>query len=220
MSDTEVTNETAATPAAEAKRPKVEKISVKMTDGRTVEFPLSRKVDKTVIEVDGLPAGVRFDYVNGDTRTYLASELPAYCAAYSACHGLAQKVGDSTAGAKDKEMTVEDIVMSHDEIWARLVKGDWNVERGTGDSMAGASIIIKALVEVTKRDAAWVKAYLEKMLEDGKAGGLTRQKMYSSFRDPKSQVGQVIRRLEEEKAAANAAFNADDLAAKMMAAAE
>lgn len=212
---------TAAEAAKPAAKPKVERVSVAMSDGRAVEFPLSRKVDKTVIfDAAGVAIGVRFDYVNGATRTFLTEQLHAATAAYSACHGLAQKIGDSTAGAKDKEMSVDDIVLEHDTLWERLLKGEWNVERGTGDSMAGATIIIKALVEVTKKDAAWVKAYLEKMLEDGKAGGLTRQKMYNSFRDPKSQVGQVIRRLEEEKAAANAAFNADDLAAKMMAAAE
>jgi len=217
MSETQTATEAAKAPA----KPKVEKISIKMEDGRTVEFPLSRKVDKTVVfDGAGTAIGVRFDYVNGSTRTFLREDLPAATDAYSSCHGLAQKVGDSTAGAKDKEMSVEDIVLAHDDIWGRLTKGEWNVERGSGDSMAGASIIIKALVEVTKKDAAWVKAYLEKMLEDGKAAGLTRQKMYASFRDPKSQVGQVIRRLEEEKAAANAAFDADDLAAKMMAAAE
>ena len=215
---TETTTAAAAKPAA---KPKVEKVAVKMTDGRTVEFPLSRKVDKTVVfDESGNAVGVRFDYFNGDTRTFPLSALPAATVSYSACHGVAQKVGDSTAGAKDKEMSVEDIVLEHDTLWERLTRGEWNVERGTGDSMAGATVIIKALVEVTKRDAAWVKAYLEKMLEEGKAGGLTRQKMYASFRDPKSQVGQVIRRLEEEKAAAQAAFNADDLAAKMMAAAE
>lgn len=218
----ETTEATAAAETAKpAAKPKVEKISVKMTDGRTVEFPLSRKVDKTIVlDASGVAVGVRFDYVNGATRTFSTEQLPAATTAYSACHGLAQKIGDSTAGAKDKEMSVDDIVLEHDTLWERLLKGEWNVERGTGDSMAGATVIIKALVEVTKKDAAWVKAYLEKMLEDGKAGGLTRQKMYNSFRDPKSQVGQVIRRLEEEKAAANAAFNADDLAAKMMAAAE
>jgi len=220
---TEATGTADATAPAAGKalaKPKVEKVTVEMTDGRKVDFPISRKVDKTIIfDAAGTAIGVRFDYINGATRTFLRSEIPAATDAYSSCHGLAQKVGDSTAGAKDKELTVEDIVLTHDDLWERLTKGEWNVEKGTGDSLAGATIVIKALVEVTSKDAAWVKAYLEKMLEDGKAGGLTRQKMYNSFRDPKSKVGQVIRRLEEEKAAANAAFNADDLAAQMMAAA-
>ena len=60
---------------------------------------------------------------------------------------------------------------------------------------------------------------LEKMLEEGKAAGLTRQKLYASFRNPKTKVGQVVRRLEEEKAAAATAFDADDLATKMAEAA-
>jgi hypothetical protein len=207
--------------AAKVAKPKVEKVAVTMTDSRVVEFPISRKIQKEVLlDAAGAPIGVRFDFFNGETRTLLLAEVNAFIANYSACHGLGQKVGDEWSGVMKQGGTIEDIVLTCDQMFTRLRGGAWDAEStGTGDSMAGATVIIKALVEVTKRDAAWVKAFLEKMLEDGKATGLTRQKMYASFRDPKSQVGQVIRRLEEEKAAANASFNADDVAAQMLAAA-
>ena len=44
---------------------------------------------------------------------------------------------------------------------------------------------------------------------------LTRQELYSSFRNPASKTGQIIKRLEEEKAAKATKFSADDLLAEM-----
>lgn len=213
-------NETATPAAKSAAKPKVEKVAVAMTDGRTVEFPLSRKISKDPVYDGETPIGVRFDFFNGETRTILLTEVNAFIRDYSSCHGLGQKIGDEWSGVLKQGGSIEDIVLTCDEMMTRLRGGSWDAEtRGTGDSMAGASIIIKALVEVTKKDAAFVKGYLEKMLEDGKAGGLTRQKLYASFRNPKTAVGQVIRRIEEEKAAASTSFDADEMAAKMLAAA-
>lgn len=214
-------SETTTATTEAPKKPKVEKVSVSMTDGRTVEFPVSRKISKDVLLNEaGVAVGTRFDFANGETRTILLSELNEPTTAYAACHGLGQKIGDEWSGVLKQGGTLDDIVLTCDEMMARLRGGSWDAEsRGSGDSMAGASMIIRALVEVTKKDAAFVKAYLEKMLADGKEKGLTRQKLYASFRNPASQVGQVIRRLEEEKAAANAAFDADDLATQMMEAA-
>ena len=218
MSETMEATATAA--ETKAAKPKVEKVAVKMTDGRTVEFPLSRKISKDIVIENSVAVGTRFDFFNGETRVIRLDEISEALRAYAACHGLAQKVGDEWAGVLKEGGTMEDIVLTCDEMFARLRSGAWDSEaRGRGDSMAGASLIIKALIEVTSKDAAFVKAYLEKMLEEGKAAGLTRQKLYASFRNPKTKVGQVVRRLEEEKAAAATAFDADDLATKMAEAA-
>lgn len=204
------TTEAGAT-AAKSKKPETVYTTVKMTDGREAKFAGTRKIDKTVL-LDGSETaiGVRFDYVNGETRTVLLSDLPTALVSQSACHGISQKVGDSSAGAKDKEMTVEDIVMTHDEMIQRLVKGDWFSERASGDSMAGASIIIRALCEASPgKTPEQIKAFLDKKLESTQ--GLTRQALYASFRNPTSKVGQIIRRLEDERLAKSAAVNADDV---------
>ncbi len=217
-------SETAApeTTAPKAARPKVEKISVSMTDGRTVEFPVSRKILKEVIIENGQPVGCRFDFANGETRSVYLTAFNDFIRNYSACHGALQKIGDEWSGTMKEGGTLEDVVMTCDEMIERLTGDDgrWDSEtRGSGDSLAGSSIIIKALVEVTKRDVAFVKAYLAKKLEEGKASGLTRQKLYASFRNPKSQTGAVIRRLEEEAAAKNATVDADAEVQRMLAAA-
>jgi hypothetical protein len=72
-------------------------------------------------------------------------------------------------------------------------------------------VVIKALVEASGKTVEEVKKFLDGKLEAAKAKGekLTRQALYASFRNPTSKVGQIIRRLEEEKAAKNSAVDAD-----------
>jgi hypothetical protein len=196
-----------------AKKPATVYTDIAMADGRTVSFPGDQKIKKSVLFADGKPVGVQFDYRSGETRTLHLGELDEATAVYAACHGLLQKIGDASAGVKE----IEDITLAHDEVAARLRKGEWAVEREAGDSTAGASIVIKAIMEATGKDMAAVKAFLDGKIEAAKAKGekLTRQALYASFRNPTSQVGKIIRRLEEEKAAKSSAVDADALLAEM-----
>lgn len=209
-------SETQAAPEA-----KSDKIPVTMEDGRVVEFPPSRKIASDILFDDsGNPCGVRFDFFNGATRQFLTADANDFIRAYLAAHGASQKIRDEWAGTLKKGGTLEDVVLECEAMIERLSgeNGRWDAERsGGGDSMAGASLIIKALIEVTGKDQGFVKKFLEDLLEEGKTQGLTRQKLYASFRDPTSEVGRVVRRLEEEKATANAAFKGDDLVARLRA---
>lgn len=207
------------TEATEVKPKKKETVytAVAMKDGREVQFPGDQKVKKSVV-FDGegearLPVGVQFDFRNGSTLALALSELDEKTATYSACHGLLQKIGDEWSGVKE----VDDMELEGGKVIERLKAGDWAVEREAGDSMAGASIVIKALIEATGKDVAFIKAFLDKKIEDAKAAGqkLTRQALYASFRNPNSKVGQIIRRLEEEKASKAAAVDADAVLGEM-----
>lgn len=213
----------AAAAATKTAKAKTVYNKVLMKDGRTVEFPGDRKVSKEVVAgEDGKATGVRFDFVNGETRGLALADLTDELVAYASCHGLLQKIGDEWSGVKE----IDDIVLTADEIIGRLAKGSWDSEnRGTGDSMAGASLVIQALVTASKekdpngvgKTASEIKAALDARLEQGKADGLTRQKLYASFRNPTSRVGQIIRELEDAKAAKNAAISADDFVAGLTA---
>lgn len=208
MSETQV----AATPA----KPKTEYTDVTMTDGRVVKFPGTRQVDKTVlIDTEAQSVVVRFDFRNGQTRSISAGELPAETQLTAVGHGISQKIGDEWSGVKE----IDDIVLTCDEMIDRLKKGEWAVVGEKGDSMSGASIVIKALVEVTGKDVEFIKGYLQKKLDDAKAKGekLSRQELYQSFRNPTSATGKVIRRLEDEKAAKAAKVSSDDMLAEMQA---
>lgn len=212
------------TEAVETKPKKKETVytDVSMADGRTVKFPGDQKVKKNVL-FDGegesrAAAGVQFDFRNGRTLTLMLSELGQATREYSACHGLLQKVGDEWSGTKE----VDDMVLEGEAIIKRLVAGEWAVEREAGDSMAGASIVIKALIEATGKTQDEIKAFLDKKIETAKANGqkLTRQALYASFRNPASKVGQIIRRLEEEKAAKASVIDADATLGELLEAGE
>ena len=89
--------------------------------------------------------------------------------------------------------------------------------REAGESLAGASIVIRAICEATGKSISDVRAFLDGKLEAAKARGekLTRQALYASFRNPASKTGAIIKRMEEEKASKSNAVNADDLLAEM-----
>lgn len=189
-----------------SKKPAREVVAIEMTDGRTVEFAGKRKMLKTTRAEHG-KASVIFDFRNGETRTF---HVPHEMIAQFAAHGAAQKIGDEASGEED----VDDMVLAVDNMIGRLEKGEWKVARATtGDSFRGANIVVKAICEVTGQSVEKVKEFLEAKLASTE--GLTRQKLYSSFRNPSSKTGQVIARLEQEKASKSEQIHADDLLADL-----
>jgi hypothetical protein len=127
--------------------------TVKMDDGRTVEFAGNRKMLKSsTVNSEGVK--VRFDFSNGETRTYTATEQ---FFAKVAAHGIEQKFGDEIAGLKE----VDDCVNAIDDLMIRLDQGKWNVSREGGkNEMAGSSILVKALVEVSGKTLGEIKTFL------------------------------------------------------------
>lgn len=210
---------------AAAKKERVE-IQVTMNDGRQVIFVGTRKqqketlIDNSKIQLDeagGLvvfrpgAVRVRMDFVNGETRTF---DVPLSLYGRAIGHGLEQKFGDETAGAKD----IDDAVVAVDDLYETLRKGSWTVRSEGGDSYAGASIVIRALMEASGKDQPTIKAFLQKMLDDAKAKGetLTRKALYDSFRAPNTKVGTIIARLEAEKLAKSAKVDADAKLSELM----
>lgn len=222
----------AQTPAK--KKPTVY-VKVAMTDGREVEFPESQSVKREVLfDENEVVVGCRFDFRNGETRTVLLSEVEPIVA-YAAAHGLIQKIGDEWAGAKDaagNPAGIDDIVLIADEIIARLRGGDWATERKGGESLAGASVVIRALVAISKesdpngvgKTPAEVKAFLDKKLAalkaDAEAVGQkapSRAALYQSYRKPGTRVAAKIAEIEAANAAKNAVVDADEEVARLMA---
>ena len=193
--------------ASKPVKPKAEVESVKMQDGRTVGFAGKRKMMKEVlIDHHKNEVSVRFDFRNGETRTFA---IPNKLALDFCGHGASQKIGDETAGEED----VDDMVIAVDTIIERLEKGEWSAERAVGDGFSGASVVVKAIAEVSGKSAADVKAFLQKKLDDATAKGqkLSRADLYASFRNPTTKTGAIIERLEREKKSKASVVNADDL---------
>lgn len=168
--------------------PQVE--TVTMDDGRIVDFPGKRQLLKssTVDEAAGT-VSVRLDFRNGETRLFT---IPGALLLQFAAHGAEQKLGDEIAGLKDpatgQEASIEDKVLTIDDLMDRLSKGEWNVRR-EGSGMAGASVLIRALVELRGKSVEEVKAFLS---------GKTHAEKLALREVP--QVKAIIQRLEAEKA--------------------
>lgn len=185
----------------------VERVTVEMADGRKVEFAGKKQMLKEVLlDRENGKVALRIDFRNGETRTFephddLILEFIG--------HGMSQKYGDEAAGETD----VDDMVVALDAIHERLADAKWSGREGTGDGFSGASVVIRAIMEATEKDQATVKAFLQKKLDTAAAKGekLTRQDLYKSFRNPGSKTGQIILRMEQEKAAKGNKLDADDL---------
>lgn len=124
--------------------------TVKMSDGRLVDFPGKRQLIKTS-SLDGM--SVTLDFRNGETRVFT---LPPAMVNQFALHGAEQKLGDEIAGLKE----IDDAVMAVDELIDRLYNGEWGVKR-EASGMAGTSVLARALVEVTGKPIEKVKEFLK-----------------------------------------------------------
>ena len=208
-----MTEAATATPA----KPKTEYEKVGMKDGREVEFPGKRQVQKSVTVDEAAGAvSVRFDFRNGDTATISSGELPGETQLLALGHGLSQKCGDEAAGAKK----IEDIVAAVTDMMGKLKKGEWRVPSTAGDSFSGTHIVIQAICEATGKSVEQVKAFLQGKLDAAKAAvppqSLSRQELYASFRRPDSKVAAIISRLEAEDAAKGGGkVSANDLLAEL-----
>lgn len=156
--------------------------SVTMDDGRVVEFPGKRKMQRDSEIVDGR-VYVRFDFRNGETRRY---ELPQAMLLQFAAHGGIQRYGDATAGLEN----IDDAVLAVDSLAEQFEKGQWAAQR-EASSFAGASILQRALVEVSGKTPAEIKAFLEQRTPAEKAALRLNPRL-----------ADTIKRLEAERATA------------------
>ena len=197
---------------SKTKKAPTEVENVTMADGRVVGFAGKRKMVK---EINAEAGTGQFDFRNGESRTFT---IPEGLLRDFAAHGASQKIGDETAGVE----SVDDMVVAVDTIIDRLLKGEWTATRAAGDSFAGASIVIRAICEVTGKPVDEIKAFLQGKLDTSKAAAeatgakaLTRKELYDSFRKPGTRTAEVIDRLEKEKLAKTSTVEAEDLLAEL-----
>jgi len=210
-----MTQDTTQQAETKTKKAPVEVVAVEMEDGRTVEFSGKRGMLKEIVlDEQAGTASVRFDFRNGQTLT---AQVPQQHLLYAAAHGYAQKLGDEVAGMKGEDnapASDEDKVLAIDALHSRLQSSDdWNKVSEGGGGVSGASVVLKAIMEVSGKTLLDVKAFIEKKLADAAAKGqkLTRAALYASFRNPTSKTGVVIARLEAEKKVKAPAVDADEL---------
>jgi hypothetical protein len=212
-----------ATQAAQdpqAKKPATEVTIVTMEDGRTVAFGGKRSMLKDIITQPDGGIAIRFDFRNGQTLT---APIPTQHLLYAAGFGYAQKLANEVAGLKNDDGTQasdEDKFLAIEALHQRLTdSSDWNrASESSGEGVSGASIVLKALMEVSGKSLAEVKAHIEQKLKDAESRGqkLTRAMLYASLRNPTTRTGQIVERLEREKAAKAPAVNVDEMLEGLM----
>ena len=175
----EAGSDTGGTGTSKKKEPVIN--TVTMNDGRVVDFVGKRRLLKESFMTDGR-VQVRLDFVNGETRTFT---LPDSLMEKFAAHGAEQKLGDEIAGVED----VEDAVLAIDELIDRLYNGEWGVARDKS-GLAGASILLRALVETSGKSVEEIKSFLKDKTPAQKAALRNNAK-----------IKPVVDRLEAEKAA-------------------
>lgn len=169
--------------------------AVKMSDGRTIDFPGKRQLIKSSKDNDG-KLEVTLDFRNGETRLFT---IPSNMLNAFALHGAEQKLGDEIAGIKD----LDDAVLAIDELIDRLYNGEWGVKR-EASGIAGTSILMRALMEVTGKTIEQVKAFLT---------GKSHAEKLALRANPKVKV--VVDRMEAEKASKAAKVDTDAMLAEL-----
>lgn len=164
------------------KDPQPSELVVAMQDGRLVTFAGKRKLLKSSAVGPNGELQTRLDFRNGETRLFT---IPEQLTNNFALHGAEQKLGDSTAGLE----SVDDMVLAVDDLIEQLYNGEWSARRESS-GMAGASVLLRAMVEFTGKPVDSIKAVLKEM---------TAAEKNALRASPK--IKPIIERLEAEKAA-------------------
>ena len=174
---------------------------VEMSDGRKVEFVGKRRLLKEVIlNEDGSFAEVRFDFRNGETRSFTGVDG---LTGQALGHGWSQKIGDETASEED----VDDMVLAVDGLIDRLNQGEWRTARESG-GMSGTSVLLRALVEFSGKSVEAIKAYLKDKTPADKMAMRAENKRRNSAGHT---VKAIVERLEAEKAAKSSKIDTEAL---------
>jgi hypothetical protein len=155
--------------------------TVTMADGAICEFPGKRQMLKSHTIGPNGELMVRFDFRNGEFRLFT---LPDALLSRFAIHGAEQKIGDAAAG-----LALEDSILAVDDVIENLYNGQWNSKR-EASGFAGASILARALVEVTGQPIDKIKANLKALTT------AQRNAMKNN-----AKIRPVVDRLEAEAAA-------------------
>ena len=137
---------------------------------------------KRLVEKDGAPEGMGFDFNNGESLEILLKDIPAHLINHLACHGLAQKVGDSYAGCKGD---VAVAMSSAQAVINSLINGEWNAKRqGTG------GIVIDVLLRMNEGFDGDRQAAMEWLQEreNAEEGFLAKLKRHPQFKLLKAEI--------------------------------
>jgi hypothetical protein len=195
--------------------------TVTMEDGRAVDFPGKRKMQKSSFYDKATDtATVRIDFVNfepgerGKTIEYILPKVGQDKGDVGlvrfALHGAEQKLGDEAAG----EENVEDAFLAIEALVGRLDGGEWS-SRKEGGGMSGTSTLLRALVEFTGKPVEAMKRFLSDKTQ-------THKMALRQSTDRKGVGGltlkEIVDRIEAEKAAKGSSVDVEKAIDELLAA--
>lgn len=159
--------------------------AIPMEDGSIVNFTGKRKLVKEAEVTAQGTIKLRLCFRNGAVREEIFTpDSETY--AKAAAHGYLQKFGDECAGVND----LDDMVQAIDELLVRVNKGEWTSKREAGSGNSGASVLARALAQVTGKSAEEIKEFL---------ASKSQAEKIALRNNPKVKV--VVDQLEAEKLA-------------------
>ncbi len=113
---------------------------------------------------------------------------------YAAGHGYGQKLGDEVAEAKGQKRAADSDegrkFLAIKALHNRLTKSmDWNKVAEGGGSVSGASVVLKAIMEVSGKTLADVEADRTELGPVPRPTAAPGPALYASFRNPAHPLG-------------------------------
>lgn len=152
------------------------------TTTKTISATIDQKAGTLTIQVAGYPA---IHLSQGECSRDIET--------MALLHGFKQKVVDAAAIARNpdtgRSATVADKYAAMQEVYDRLLSGEWNKARGDGATGAGGLLFRALCIAYDQKDPADIKAFLD---------GKTKAEQAALRKNPK--IAAIIDTLREEEA--------------------
>jgi len=131
----------------------------------TTPTPATKSVTTALIEHDGHIDGLRLDFAHGESITITEHQLTRDIANRALWHGISAKLVDATAISRNpdtgRSATSMDKYNAANEVYQRLIAGQWNKVRGDGTGTGSGGLLFRALsLAYPTKTPEQIRAYL------------------------------------------------------------
>lgn len=110
----------------------------------------AKRIPTVAVAIEGRT--LTLTYSNGESDTLNADELPSEILDYAMLHGLKQKLVDAAAISRDPEtgrsVSPAEKIAAIREVRSRLIAGEWNKRRESGEGSGNGGLLFRALCEL------------------------------------------------------------------------
>lgn len=153
----------------------------------------AQAITATVVRTEaGQAGGLVLDFSHGKRLTLTANQLSNDIMAEAIIHGLKQKLVDAAAISRNtdtgRSATVDDKFDAVKEVYDRLLAGQWNKSRSTGEAKAAGGLLFKALCRMyATKTPEFVRAFLDGKTKEEQAALRTNAKVAAIIAEIKAE---------------------------------